>query len=396
MTKIQLPKALYDKLELEPGEEVEVTEISRDSFKIKAKQSNRHRDYAAKWFVYPTLLSTLIFALVALFWHRSHFLDLTGSLSLATAILALASPIAVLTFIVAYFHRRKSLYRSMSKRSYQRTFLTVVVSVLIILELSLTALFWFLGQIFYGVTFDIFTSTLIFAIFSAILNYLMIFVVDTFSVPMMVNMLIIVSIGGLLSSMATSGNPYWWQRNFSVLGTTSSNSSWQFNLTLIVSAALMIALFDYIFVSLREKVGFYVRHVILQTLLTLCAVSIALVGLIPNNGRGFAHTAHDIAAQLIVFFMAAAILGIRWFLTAISKNFYWISYLIVGLIVLSYLLWHPVYYLTLTAFEILSFSLSFAWIMLLINTLLTTLWGGRQTYVVSQTPDSSSDKSEEI
>ena len=130
---------------------------------------------------------------------------------------------------------------------------------------------------------------------------------------MMINMLIMVSVGGLVASMAANNNQYWWQKNFSLLGTSESNTSLQFNMTLVVSAALMIALFDYIFVSIREKLGHRIRFMILQILLTLCAISIALVGLIPNNGDGLAHIMHDVAAQLIVLFMSLSILGIRWF-----------------------------------------------------------------------------------
>ena len=149
----------------------------------------------------------------------------------------------------------------------------------------------------------------------------------------------------------------------------------------------MIALFDYIFVSIREKLGHRIRFMILQILLTLCAISIALVGLIPNNGDGLAHIMHDVAAQLIVLFMSLSILGIRWFLPDLDKNMYRISYGLAGLIVFGYFLWHPLYYLNLTAFEILSFSLSFAWIMLLINTLVRILFNPRVVYQVDIVKD---------
>ena len=167
-----------------------------------------------------------------------------------------------------------------------------------------------------------------------------------------------------------------------MLGTQASRSSWQFNLTLIVSAALFAALIDYIFVSLRQKAGSHYRQNILQVLLTLCAISIALVGLIPND-PGWMHIAHDIVAQLIVLFMAISILGIRWFLPNADPNLYRMSYFIVGLILISYVLWHPIHYLTLTAFEILSFSLSFAWLLLLVNTLINMLWNTKKIYKVS-------------
>nr|WP_270327099.1 hypothetical protein [Lactococcus petauri] len=66
---------------------------------------------------------------------------------------------------------------------------------------------------------------------------------------------------------------------------------------------------------------------------------------------------------------------------------YRISYGLAGLIVFGYFLWHPLYYLNLTAFEILSFSLSFAWIMLLINTLVRILFNPRVVYQVDIVKD---------
>ena len=380
MNKIHLPQELYDKLHLSENEAIEVVDVGADSFTVR-KVNSIKTGTASTWFVAPTFLATLIFIAFAFFFKHPHVIPLAGNESLATAVITIANGMGILTFIAAYFMRRKDFYQQMTRQIYWRTFLTVVVSALLISTLALMAFFWFLGQIFYGVNFGLFTSSLIFSIFSAIINYVMIFIVDTFSISMMVNMLLIVSIGGLVSSMATNGNQYWWRRNFSLLGTHASQSSWQFNLTLIVTAALFGALIDYLFVSLRQKIGVHLRQTILQVLLTLCAVSIALVGLIPNND-GWMHIAHDIVAQLIVLFMALSILGIRWFLPQAKKELYIMSYIIVGLILISYFLWHPVYYLTLTAFEILSFSLSFAWLLLLINNLINLLWNDRKIYQV--------------
>ncbi len=382
MKKISLPEELYEKLELGDQDEIEVVDIAQDRFTIRAV-GGKKSEYAASWFLLPTLISTVIFFVAALILKHPHVIPLSGNESIASAIIVIANGVGIITFILAYLNKRKELYHMMTRKIYWRTFAAVVVSVILIVSLALSAAFWFINQIFYGVNFGLFTSTLIFGIFSGILNYVLIFIVDTFEISMLLNLLIFVAVGGLVSSMATNGNQYWWQRNFSVLGTESSNASLQFNLTLIISAALMIALFDYIFVSIREKYGRRVRHIILQSLLTLCAVCIALVGLIPNNGLGLAHLAHDIAAQLIVLFMGLSILGIRWFLPKANKNIYAISYTIVILLVLSYILWHPIHYLTLTAFEILSFSLSFAWLMLLINNLLGMLWNEKKIYKVT-------------
>ncbi|PCR99534.1 ABC transporter permease [Lactococcus fujiensis] len=381
MEKIKLPKELYEKLELDETNQIEVTEISNDSFKIRSIRQTK-AEGAAKWFLVPTFVASILFIVALVTLGINHVIPLSGNKSIATGIIVISNAIGMLSFIISYLLRRKELYHQMTSKVYWRTFLTVIISVFLIVTLALSAFFWFINQIFHGVAFDLTTAVVIYSIFTGIINYILLFVVDVFEISMLVNMLIMVSIGGVISSMASNGNQYWWQRNFSILGTSNSNASFQFNLTLILSAALMIGLFDYLFVAIRNKFGQHWRHIILQLLLSLAAGSIGMVGLIPNNGQGLAHIAHDVFAQLIVLFMGLAILGIRWFLPHVEKTIYYISYAIVGFLALSYYLWHFVHYFTLTAFEILSFSLSFAWIMLLINTLLQMVWNIKKVYQV--------------
>lgn len=380
--KIKLPRELYEKLDLDGSEEVEVVDTAKDSFTVRALNNKRGRDYAPRWFFLPTVISTVVFVIIVCLLHP-HVIPLSGSnQSIATGMLIISNIAAFITFVLAYLARRHELYRSVSRKIYWRTFPVIIISYVIIASLGIVALFWFVDQIFHGVQFDRLTSIMIFALLTAIWNYFVIFLVDTFNITMLVNMLILVMSGGLITSMATNGNQYWWQRNFSLLGTSQSRANWQFNLTLVVSAALFASLIDYIFVSLQEKFGRNWRHTVLRVLLTLSAICIAGVGLIPNNGEGLAHFWHDQISMFIVYFMALAILGIRWFLPQAGKSFVRLSYGVVGVMVIIYVLWHFVHYLSLTAFEIFSFALSFAWLMLFINTLMGLLWDDRKIYKV--------------
>ncbi|MDR0199778.1 MAG: DUF998 domain-containing protein [Streptococcaceae bacterium] len=380
--EISLPKELYMRLDLDPGaEEVEVTELSRDSFTIKARSQRHTSDYAPRWFLLPTVIATVIFLSVALILHP-HVIPMSGNLSIATGSLVIANAAAFVTFILAYINHRKDLYHSMTPRIYWRTFPVVLASYLMVVSLAMVALYWFIDQIFHGVAFDIWTSTLIFAIFTGILCYFVIQLVETWSINMLTSLMILVVIGGLVSSMATNGNQYWWQRNFSLLGTRASHASLQFNLTLVISAALFLALVDYIFVSMAQKYGHNWRHTVLRLLMSGSALSIAGVGLVPNNGLGLAHFWHDQISMFIVYFMAFAILLIRWLLPEAGRTLQLVSYGIVLLLIIVYILWYFVSYFSLTSFEILSFSLSFAWFMLFINTLLSLLWNEKRTYKV--------------
>ncbi|GAB2024683.1 DUF998 domain-containing protein [Lactovum odontotermitis] len=389
--KIILPKEIYDKLSIDKdSQEVEVVEVTKDCITIRAANSKPSHDYAPRWFLLPTLISALVFLILALVLHP-HLVPLTGAYSIGTAVDVIANGVALITFILAYIARRKRLYQMMTRKIYWRTFATVVASVLIISTLALVAFFWFFDQIFHGAQFDIFTSTFIFAAFSGILNYFIIFIVDNFSIEMLVNMLILVVIGGLVASMATNGNQYWWKRNFSLLGTSASHANIQFNLTLIVSGALFLALIDYIFVALSQKYGRHLRHIALRILLTLTALCIAGVGIVPNNGV-LGHFWHDQIAMFIVYFMGLTVFLIRWLFPEGGKNLIHVSYGIIVFLFISFVLWRGFHYFSLTAFEILSFAASFAWLMLFINRLTSMLWDDHKTYQVTFTDFEQEEK----
>lgn len=72
-----------------------------------------------------------------------HVIALSGNESLATAVITIANAVGMLTFISAYFSRRKEFYKQMTKRSYWRTFATVTLSVLLIVILASMGLFGF-------------------------------------------------------------------------------------------------------------------------------------------------------------------------------------------------------------------------------------------------------------
>lgn len=94
-------------------------------------------------------------------------IKLSGTASISTGVLVIANTIALTSFIIAFIKKRKELYHTMLPRVYWRTFPSVILSVFIIVTLGLVALFWFLNQLFYGLSFDVFTSMLILQSFLA-------------------------------------------------------------------------------------------------------------------------------------------------------------------------------------------------------------------------------------
>lgn len=92
---------------------------------------------------------------------------------------------------------------------------TIIGAFIVILMLGILSFFWIIGMMFEGASFDIYTATAIFFIFTAIINYLMIYAAYSFTSSMIVTILIVVIIGGVFFAMLTNSESRWWQHNFS-------------------------------------------------------------------------------------------------------------------------------------------------------------------------------------
>ncbi len=97
----------------------------------------------------------------------------------------------------------------------------------------MAGLFWIAGNLFKGATFDLATSTAIFAMITLIETQTMANLVPRLSSRLLTNTFIAVIVSGMVLAMMSNQNLYWWKRNLSFLGTTNAKSAWEFNLTLI-------------------------------------------------------------------------------------------------------------------------------------------------------------------
>ena len=101
MKKILLPEELYDQLELSGEKEIEVVENNKNSFTIRAKTPNK-REEAARVFLIPTALSTLLFFVASQVMGLSQ-IKLSGTASISTGVLVIANTIALTSFIIACY-----------------------------------------------------------------------------------------------------------------------------------------------------------------------------------------------------------------------------------------------------------------------------------------------------
>ena len=317
------------------------------------------------WSLGVALLSGIIFLLYFCVKDQRQ-VPLSGGYSISSAIIIFGVVLGMVLFSVFFIKARQKSDNRTLKNIYWRNFPTIILAVGLILALSLLGIFWVFELIFPDISFDPVTSSLFVLIFCFFINYMMIQAAGIISPFALTTVFTIVIISGVIISMVTNGNRHWWEYNLSFLGTDLAHNAWQFNLTLIISALIMIVLVDYLFVSLGPNYRSW-RLLILRGLLTLTAVCLGSIGIFTNNQRF--HFIHDQIASSLAYLVLAMIIGIKWMLPQISREFQVFSYVMGIILVAVSLAFKPIDYLSLTGFEMLSFFAVFGWILLLFQNL---------------------------
>ncbi|GAF40953.1 ykiI protein [Agrilactobacillus composti DSM 18527 = JCM 14202] len=368
--KVVIPPQIAKEVGLRAGDSVNM-HVQDNNVVLESTDADPNKqEIKIHWFALPAFVATIIF--LAYFLIQKQFLiPLTGRLSISAAVIILGGVSGILAFITFYIRNGKQDRNRTLKGLYWRNFPVVLLSFTIILALALIAIFWFMGILFKDAAFDPYTASVLFLLFTLTINYFMVYAALHINSEMLVRLLITVIVSGVLASMVTNSDNHWWQTNLSFLGTKHANYSWQFNLTLMVSALLMVGLIDYLFVWLHRKYPQNLGLSILRVLLAIMAFSLFGVGAFANNGQGLLHLLHDLTAWGLVAVLGLTVILIRWLLPkgASSRQFQIISDVIVALLLVDFILFKYVGYFSLTAFQLVAFDLAFSWILLLLSTL---------------------------
>ncbi|MCP9312703.1 DUF998 domain-containing protein [Liquorilactobacillus satsumensis] len=382
--KIILPDAILEKLKVKKGDKVKLSYSHYPAGKIVIEpvtQTDYHTNISPLRFFLPALFFTVLFG--GYFYIRGQEpINLAGNESIASLTILLGTLSGSLVFASFYLKDRKLIQSWLGEKLYWRSFLTIMLSFVLILAISLLSFFWLLELLFEGAAFDLLTSSFIFLLFCSVVNYFMLYAESRLSPAVIFILFVCVIIGGALASMITNSNKHWWEHNVSFLGTSQASSSWQFNLTLITSALLLAALIDFIFAALDQKFGRNRRLFILHILLTAFAVCLGGVGLFANNGRGLLHELHTQAASLMVYLLLIIIALVGILLPQMEPTFKHLSYAIGASLLGASLLFSPIGYLSLTAFELIAFVLSFSWLLLLLQQLQAMISTQKKHYEV--------------
>lgn len=330
-------------------------------------RAGQEQDISLKLYFIPSLLGAFIFFLFFFITGRT-YIPLTGSLSTASLVLVIGVISGFLTSTMQFiYHKRRG--RQNLKHIYWRNFPTIIIALTLMVAVALLFIFYLLGLIFNHLSLDIYLSVLIAFIFFSIINYFMLHFIFVLSPSLITKLLVTVIIGGVLISMVTNSEAQWWKNNLSFLGTSEASGSWQFNLTLIISAFLMIALVDYLFVNIQSVYPQHKGLWVLRILLIVMSISLALVGYFPADGPGSQPEWHNQSAAMLVYTVIIMIVGIKWFIPNITREFQMTSYSIGLALFILTILFERGSYISLTAFEIIAFLLAFSWLLLLLQAL---------------------------
>lgn len=236
-----------------------------------------------------------------------------------------------------------------------------------ILYFAVVAIFFrIFSRAFIGLHLDQYTSAILIGLIVGISSYVLLIASRNIDFSTITGVLVATLFGGILFSMLTSGQPDWWQFNFSYLGTNHVNNAMYFNFTLIFSGLIMLTLVDYLFTSLKASLTNNRRLFALRVLFALLAITLAGVGLFPNN-PGWTNVVHDYVAQTLVVIILLMIVGIKWFLPNAGHEFIFMSYAIGASLVGATVFFQSFHYLSLTGFEIVACALAFFWLILLLS-----------------------------
>lgn len=364
--KLSIPKKIVEEFRLENGEEITLRIKDQKVIMEPSNKEAGNQTISLRWFLIPTVIVSLFYFVYLLFTGDTQ-INLVGQQSIANMVLQLGIVSGTVSFFIFFIRGKNNQITTQSKDIYWRNFPTILISFVVMLLFALLVFFKIIGLIFEGASFDRYTATILFGLFTGIVNYFMIYSALSITPSKLTNMLIFVIIGGVLISMITNKDYLWWQHNFSFLGTTEAKNSWQFNVTLMFSALLMVALIDCLFVELKRALPNNKRLSILRILLTLTALDLGAVGLFHYTETGRFQGVHNQVAGYLVYLIIILIIGIRWLLPNVTKEFLTISYMIGLFLVAITVLFQSVGYFSLTVFELLAFMLAFSWILLLLQ-----------------------------
>lgn len=359
---IKVPLSSDERKKLETVDEVKI-KCGNETFKLTRQRFDYDHANALKWMFLPTFIEVSMYILIVLISGMKELPLKSDDLSFSGLVIVIATVGTLITFTCSFWlGKKKNL--NYAKTIQWRNFPAIAVAVTIIVLVSFLFGFYMMDRIFKDLMLNMVLATVLCSVLFGIMNYVTLYFMFSISPMRLTSLLTNIMLGGVTIAMLTNSDTHWWKQHLSFLGSSQATSSWQFNITLILSAMLMISLVDSVFISLRKTYGTHKGLHILRWLLIFMALSLAFVGYFTVDGPRNFPKFHNIAAKSMVISVIVMIMMNGLLIPKVTKEFSAISYLAgLGLVVFSII--HANGHITLTVFEIVSFLIAFTWIMLL-------------------------------
>ncbi|MEV1132017.1 hypothetical protein [Agromyces sp. NPDC049794] len=179
------------------------------------------------------------------------------------------------------------------------------------------------------------------------------------------NLVAMLLASGSLASMSITPTGEWWTRNFSTLGTSDDIAAACFNIAVVISGAGMAGMSA----SLTRAIlapRFGVRRgglLTMRVLIVVIGVSLMGVGLVPIDGATDLHNAAALSAAAA---FAVLCVGVQLWARTLPRELVFASYASIALEVTAMVLYDVIGLFNLTVFEVVAFTLVFAWLIALV------------------------------
>ncbi|KQZ11146.1 hypothetical protein ASD23_03320 [Agromyces sp. Root1464] len=179
------------------------------------------------------------------------------------------------------------------------------------------------------------------------------------------NLVAMLLAAGSLASMSITPTGDWWTHNFSTLGTSNDLAAACFNVAIIVSGFGMAGLSGLLTRSLAHG-PFALRpgaRTVMRLFVALVGLNLMGVGLVPIDTDTDLHNGFAVGAAAA---FAVLCVGIQLFAPRIPRWFARFSYLAVAVEAAAMVAYDRLGLFNLTVFEIVAFTLVFAWLIALV------------------------------
>lgn len=179
------------------------------------------------------------------------------------------------------------------------------------------------------------------------------------------NLVAMLLAAGSLASMSATGTGEWWTVNFSTLGTSDDFAAACFNLGIIVAGLGMAWLARGLTRSLTDP-RFRARRgalALTRSMIVLLGLSLVGVGAVPIHTDTVLHNAFACGAAAI---FALLVIGSRVLVPGLPARFRGISAAFLATEIVAMVMYDVVGVFNLTVFEIIAFTLVFAWLISLV------------------------------